>query len=467
MSAPLGTPARPLRVAVVGSGPSGFYAVEHLQKQAGLAVEIDMFDRLPTPFGLVRGGVAPDHQKIKAVTRVYDRLASHPTFRFLGNVTVGKDVSHDELLQRYDAVIYAVGAQTDRTLGIPGEHLPGSHAATEFVGWYNGHPDYRDFSFDLTHEAVAVIGIGNVAIDVARVLAKAGDELRTTDVCGHALDALRESRVRTIYILGRRGPVQAAFTNPELKELGELASADIVVRQEDLALDEHSRAALGSGENREAEKNVRTLEAFAARGPSGKPRRIVLRFLVSPVEILGTDRVEAIRVMKNRLEPDGRGGVKAVPTGETETIPVGLVFRSVGYKGVPVPGLPFDERTGTIPNVEGRALVAPDAAETLRGTYAVGWIKRGPVGVIGTNKPCAVETVEHLLEDAKAGRIGASGSASTIDELLASRGAQVVTYADWKRLDRLEQERGRLRGAPREKFTRISEMLDAVRAGVS
>ena len=462
----IGTPARPLRVAIVGSGPAGFYAAEHLQKQTGLAVEIDMFDSLPTPFGLVRGGVAPDHQKIKSVIRVYERLASQPGFRFLGNVTVGRDLSHQELADRYDGTIYAVGAQTDRALGIPGEDLAGSHAATEFVGWYNGHPDFRDYSFDLTQENVAVIGIGNVAVDVTRVLAKTADELASTDIACHALEALRHSKVRTIYVLGRRGPVQAAFTNPELKELGELVACDFIVSPAELELDAISRGLLESGNERVAEKNLKTLAQVAERGPQGKARRIVLRFCVSPVEILGAGRVEAIRIVRNRLEPDGRGGVKAVATHEFETIPVGLVFRSVGYKGVPMPGLPFDDRGGVIPNREGRVVTGPGSSDTMPRTYVAGWIKRGPLGVIGTNKPDSVETVEKLLEDMQS-RVdsGESRAVPTVDELLASRGVQVVSYAEWKRIDQQEQERGESRGAPREKFTRMAEMLAAAKVG--
>jgi ferredoxin--NADP+ reductase len=454
---------RPLRVAVVGSGPSGFYAAEHLQKKHP-GVVIDMFDRLPTPYGLVRGGVAPDHPKIKSVTRIYDRIAAQPGFRFLGNVHVGRDVSHAELRAHYDAVVYAVGAQTDRALGIPGEGLRGSHAATEFVGWYNGHPDFRDFEADLSVEAAAVIGVGNVAMDVGRILASRTADLAATDLAGHALAALDAGRVRTIYVLGRRGPVQAAFTNPELREFGELPDADVVVDPRDLELDPLSAAELASAEDRTAEKNLATLREYAARPPLGRPRRIVLKFLTSPAEILGTERVEGIRVVRNALEDDGRGGIRAVATSETEVLPVGLVFRSVGYKGVALPGLPFDQRAGTIPNAAGRVLTAPGAAETLPGVYVAGWIKRGPSGVIGTNKPCAVESAEQLLADHSAGRLPApTGDQDALDRLLSGRGIRVVTFADWQALDRLEVERGKSAGRPRLKFTRIDEMLEALR----
>ena len=455
--------SRPPRVAVVGSGPAGFYAAEHLQKQHP-GIEIDMFDRLPTPYGLVRGGVAPDHPKIKSVSRIYDRIASQPGFHFLGNVTVGSDLSHDELRSHYDAVIYTVGAQTDRTLGIPGEGLRGSHAATEFVGWYNGHPDFRDFDPDLGVDAAAVVGVGNVAMDVARILASRTSDLATTDLAAHALAGLEASQVRTVYVLGRRGPVQAAFTNPELKEFGNLPDADVIVDPRDLELDELSAAELAKAEDRMAEKNLATLREYAARLPLGRPYRVVFRFHTSPVEVLGTDRVEGIRVVRNRLVDDGRGGIRAVATDETEVLPVGLVFRSVGYKGVALPGLPFDDRAGTIPNAAGRVLTAPGAAETLPGVYVAGWIKRGPSGVIGTNKPCATESAEQLLADHAAGHLVApKGDRAALDALLAARGVRVVTFADWQKIDQLEVEQGKAAGRPRLKFTRIDEMLEALK----
>jgi len=456
-------PSGPLRVAIVGSGPSGFYAAEHLQKKMP-GVEIDMFDRLPTPYGLVRGGVAPDHPKIKSVTRVYDRTAAHPGFRFLGNVTIGADVEHGEMMALYDAVIYATGAETDRQLGIPGEALVGSHAATEFVGWYNGHPDYRERRFDLSATSAVVVGMGNVAMDVARILASSMDELTPTDLSQHALDALRSSKVESICMLGRRGPAQAAFTNPELKELGDLAEADVIVDPGEIELDEHSAHQLTTHEDRTAEKNLATLREFAARKPEGRKRRIVLRFLVSPVEILGSSRVEGVKLVKNRLVRGSGNDLKAEATGETETLPAGLVFRSVGYKGIAVPGVPFDPRASVIPNLEGRVLVGPGAPETCRGAYVVGWIKRGPSGVIGTNKPDSVETADRLLEDVASGAISprARGNRAEVDQILQSRGVQVVTFADWQKLDALEQAAGKPRGAPREKFTRVADMLSAL-----
>ncbi|HEY7026542.1 MAG TPA: FAD-dependent oxidoreductase [Gemmatimonadales bacterium] len=450
----------PLRVAIVGTGPSGFYAAEHLLKKHP-GVEIDLIDRLPTPFGLVRGGVAPDHQKIKSVTRVYDKIASQPGVRFLGNVLIGRDLSREELLNHYHAVIYAVGAQSDRPLGIPGEHLAGSHAATEFVGWYNGHPDYQDHSFDLSQENVVVIGVGNVAVDVTRVLSRTPEELAKTDIASYALEALRNSKVKNVYMIGRRGPVQAAFTNPELKELGEMPGADIVVLPDELALDEGSRSELAKTEDRTPEKNLHTLESFAAKPQDGKPMRIHLRFLLSPLELQGNSRVEAVKLSKNRLAPAANGDLRAEPTGESEMIPAGLVFRSVGYLGTGIPGVVFDAKRGIVPNEGGRVVTAPGTPS--QGEYVVGWIKRGPTGVIGTNKPDATETTDHLLEDFISGRLDRTlSSRDEIDRMLAQRGVRVVTWNDWRKLDQLERERGAALGRPRLKFTTVAEMLGAL-----
>jgi len=454
----------PLRVAIIGTGPSGFYAAEHLLKLHP-GVEIDLFDRLPTPFGLVRGGVAPDHQKIKSVTRVYERIATNPAVRFFGNVTLGTDVSRDDLLRHYHGVIYAVGAATDRNLGIPGEELAGSHAATDFVGWFNGHPDYCDRSFDLSQSSVAVIGMGNVAVDVVRVLARTPEELQTTDIADYALEALRASQVRDIYMIGRRGPVQGAFTNPELKELGEMAGADILVRAADLELDPGSMAALASGDDKTPEKNLATLRLFAARPRTGKPRTIHLRFLLSPIELKGAGRVEQIELGHNRLVQSPKGDLKAESTGERETLPAGLVFRSVGYLGVALPGVVFDPKRGVIPNAEGRVLAA--GGTPSQGEYVAGWIKRGPSGVIGTNKPDAVETSDALLSDYGEGRLTAPAAADrdAITGLLAERGVRMVSWQDWQRLDALERARGEPMGRPRLKFTRIEEMLEALDGG--
>lgn len=461
MVSAIGTPERPLRIAIVGSGPAGFYAAGHLLRSAEPAVEVDMFERLPTPYGLVRAGVAPDHPNIKAVTRVYDRTAAQPGFRFYGNVDFGADLSHDDLSGHYHAVVYAVGAQTDRQLGIPGEDLPGSWAATEFVAWYNAHPDYRELEFDLSHERAAVIGNGNVAMDVARMLALTPEELARTDVADHALEALAESKVREIYVLGRRGPAQAAFTNPEILELGEMSDADAVVDPRDVKLDPLSAAFLESEADITARKNVEILTGYARRPPAGKPRRIVLRFLVSPVEIAGDGKVEAITIARNELHRDERGGLRARGTDERETIPVGLVLRSIGYQGVPLPGLPFDSARGVIPNQGGRIL-DPEQGGPLRGEYAVGWIKRGPTGVIGTNKKDAQETIDLLFEDLAAGATlePAAPEREAIEALLRERKVQFVSLGGWQAIDRHERELGEPHGRPRVKLCRVEEMLE-------
>jgi ferredoxin--NADP+ reductase len=468
--ASIGTSDNPLRVAIVGSGPAGFYAAGHLLKSKShpdLEVQVDVYDRLPTPWGLVRGGVAPDHPNIKAVSRVYEKTAAHPEFRFYGNVEYGTDLTHDDLLARYHAVIYAVGAQTDRRMGIPGEDLPGSWAATEFVAWYNGHPDYRDLEFDLSGERAVVIGNGNVAADVARMLALTRDELAVTDVADHALEVLAESGIREIVVLGRRGPAQAAFTNPELLELGEMTDADVYVDARDVEIDDLSRAWLESeAASATSRKNVDILTGYASREPEGKRRRIVLRFFCSPLEILGTDRVEGIRICRNTLK-DEDGYLRACTTETTEEIECDIVFRSIGYRGVPVQGVPFDERRGTVPNEQGRIL--GDGAEPLRGEYAVGWIKRGPTGIIGTNKRDAQETVDAILEDLDAGRLNdpPDPARDSLEELLDERKPDHVTYTGWEAIDSSEKAAGEPQGRPRVKLTTTEELLDAAREPAS
>jgi ferredoxin--NADP+ reductase len=461
MSSP-GTPENPLRVAVVGSGPAGFYAAEKLLKASGLAVEVELFDRLPTPWGLVRAGVAPDHPNIKAVTRVYEKTAGLAGFRFHGNVEIGAHVSHDELAAHHHAVLYAIGSPTDRRLGIPGEDLPGSHAATEFVAWYNGHPDYCDLEFDLSCQRAVVVGNGNVALDVARMLALTTEELAATDIADHALEALSESRIEEIVILGRRGPAQAAYTNPELLELGELSAADVIVDPDDVALDEHSRAFIESDKaDKTARRNVEIVTEYSRRAPMGKPKRLALRFLVSPVEIVGPERVSAVRVVRNELvlAPDGRLSARA--TDRFETIEAGLVMRSIGYQGTPVPGVPFDERRATIHNDGGR-VTDPASGEALPGVYTAGWIKRGPSGVIGTNKKCAQETVALLLDDLAAGRLPEpSASADELERLLAERQPDIVDYVGWEAIDSHEKSLGEPHGRPRVKLTRLEELLRA------
>jgi ferredoxin--NADP+ reductase len=411
---------------------------------------VDVIDRLPTPHGLVRLGVAPDHENIKAVSRAFEKTATRPGFRFFGNVEVGRDVTHDELVGLYDAVVYSVGAQTDRRLGIPGEDLPGSWAATAFVAWYNGHPDFQELEFDLSHPRAVVIGNGNVAIDCVRMLALTAEELAPTDTIDDAVDAIVGAGVEEIVMLGRRGPVQAAFTPPELKELGELAGADVIVDPADLELDAASERELEADRER-ARRNIDLLREFAARKPEGRPRRIVLRFLTSPVAILGEDRVEGVEVVRNELvEENGR--IVARPTGETEVLPAGIVLRSVGYKGVALPGVPFDERGGVVPNDGGRV-------EGGERTYVAGWIKRGPSGVIGTNKKDATETVQLLLEDARAGRLDRPSNSLLLERVLEDRGVEFVEHTGWRAIDEFERAAGEPLGRPRVKLRTWRDLL--------
>jgi ferredoxin--NADP+ reductase len=448
-----------LRTAIVGAGPAGFYAAGHLLG-GERPVRVDLFDRLPTPFGLVRAGVAPDHPKIKSVVRVYEKTAAQEGFRFFGGVELGRDLHRADLLERYHAVIYAIGAATDRRLGIAGEDLRGSEAATTFVGWYNGHPDHPDREFDLGCERVVVVGNGNVAIDCARMLALSAEELRKTDTADHAIDLLASDAVKEIVILGRRGPAQAAFTNPELLELGELEQADVIVDAADMQLDDASQAWLDSdAADKTSRENVRILREYAAREPAGKPKRIVLRFLTSPVELQGDGRVERIVVERNRLEARDDGSLAARPTGERKTLACGLVLRSIGYKGIAIPEVPFDERRGTIPNVAGRVV---DGEHHLTGEYVTGWIRRGPSGVIGTNKKDGQEAATSLRQDADAGLLNAPTNDGDIADLLAERGVEPVSWQGWERIDAHEQELG-AGVRPRVKLTRYELLHGAAR----
>ncbi len=462
----IGTTAQPLRVAIIGAGPAGFYSAERLFKETEMVVEVDMFDRLPTPYGLVRNGVAPDHQKIKSVTAAFDRIANNPRFRFFGNVELGRDFSVDDLKDYYHQILYSTGAQTDRPLGIPGDELIGSHPATEFVAWYNGHPDYRDHHFDLSQERVAVVGVGNVAIDVARILCRTREELMKTDIADYALEALVNSNVKEVYILGRRGAAQAAFTAPEAKELGELADCDALVPPAEAELDPLSQATMANADRADVRK-VEIIQELSRRQPSGKSKRLTLRFLVSPTELIddGNGHVKQMKLVQNELYATDAGSLRPRATDRTETLDVGLVFRSIGYRGVPLPGVPFHESWGVIPNDGGRVL---DSAtkEPVLGQYTAGWIKRGPTGVIGTNKPDAAETVENMLTDAREGRTlsPTHATAEAVTQLLDDRHVRPVSFADWKRLDELELARGKEEGRPRVKFTRIEDMLDALRS---
>jgi ferredoxin/flavodoxin---NADP+ reductase len=450
-----------VRVAVVGAGPAGAFAAAALRRW-GIA-EIDLFERLPTPWGLLRGGVAPDHQEIKRLEQTFDRQTLGRGCRLLANVEVGVDISHAELMEHYNAVVYATGAQTDKSLGIPGEDLPGSWAATEFVAWYNGHPDYRDRDFDLATRRAVVIGNGNVAADVVRLLTRDTSELERTDVADHALDALRDSQVEEVVVLGRRGPAQAAFTSAELRELGNMDGVDVIVDPAEAELDPVSREWLDEEGTFTARKNVELLREFAQRAPTGAPRRIVLRFLTSPVEIRGTGRVEAVDVRRNEIVRSDDGSLRARGSDDpVETIDAGLVLRSVGYRAVPLPDVPFDETYYVLPNERGRVLKSDD--EMLPGVYAVGWIKRGPTGILGTNKRDAAETVAAVVEDIEAGRLPeAPKGGDDLDALLAQRKPDLVTVEGWRSINEQELEAGRSADRPRVKLASRDELLSATK----
>ncbi|MCV7260770.1 FAD-dependent oxidoreductase [Mycobacterium shimoidei] len=448
---------RPYHVAIVGSGPSGFFAAASLLNAADssdrIDVAVDMLEMLPTPWGLVRSGVAPDHPKIKSVSRQFEKIADDPRFRFFGNVVVGEHIEAAELAERYDAVIYAVGAQSDRSLGIPGEDLPGSIAAVDFVGWYNAHPHFEQMSPDLSGSRAVVIGNGNVALDVARILVSNPNELARTDIADHALDSLRPCAVQEVVIIGRRGPLQTAFTTLELRELGTLAAlqdVDVVVDPADLqGISDEDAAAVG----KTCKQNIKVLREYATREPRPGHRRLVFRFFTSPIEIKGDGKVERIVLGRNELvSEDGR--VVAKDTGMRDELPVQLVVRSVGYRGVPTPGLPFDEKTGTIPNSGGRVA-------GRRNEYVVGWIKRGPTGVIGTNKKDAQDTVDTLLADLSSADLADFGAdhAEKLAELLASRQPKLVTDAHWKLIDEYERSAGEPHGRPRVKLASLTELL--------
>jgi ferredoxin/flavodoxin---NADP+ reductase len=457
------TSGSPRRAAVVGAGPAGFYATDQL---LGAGFEVDLIDALPTPFGLVRSGVAPDHPKIKSVTRVYEKTAAKPGFSFFGGVELGSDITRAELLERYHAVVYAVGTAIDNRLGIPGEDRPGSYPATRFVAWYNGHPEGTDEEFNLDSRRAVVIGNGNVAVDVARMLVLEPRELAVTDTADHALSVLSAAAIEEVVLLGRRGPAQAAFTNPELRELGELTRADVHVDPSELELDEHSARWLEVEADAIARRNVEVLREFSQRDPggAGKSHRIALRFLRSPVAVLGEGEdgpVTGLEVVRNRIERDADGRMRAVPTGETERIECGLVLRSIGYRGRPVCDVPFDERRCLIRNVGGR--VCDEESRSHRGEYVVGWIKRGPTGVIGTNKKDAADTVAKIVEDADSGALNDPPVPS--GELAASwireRVPSAVTWDGWRAIDEFERRAGETQSRPRVKLVRMQDLLDA------
>ena len=458
-----GSLEKPLRVAIIGAGPAGFYASAHFLKQKDLNVEVDLFDKLPTPFGLVRGGVAPDHQKIKSVTKAYHKTAQHPNFRFYGNVELGTHISVQELSQYYHQICYTIGTQTDRKLGIPGEELHRSHSATEFVAWYNGHPDYRHLQFDLSQEKAVVIGVGNVAVDVARILCRTHNELSQTDIADYALAALKKSNIREVYMLGRRGPAQAAFTNPEVKELGELEDADAFIPPEEAIPDPLSMSQLEEKPDRTIQRKLEIIQELSTNNAQTKSKRLTIRFLVSPTEILddGEGNVAGLKLVKNELYASEAGKLRPRATPVQETLDAGLVFRSVGYKGVATPGIPFNSDWGVILNEKGRVL-NEGTTTPLLGQYTAGWIKRGPSGVIGTNKADAVETVECMLEDAASGRTldPSHPRRAQLEDFLNERQPDYFTYERWEKLDELEIANGSSQSRPRVKFTDIDLMID-------
>lgn len=451
-----GTEQKPLRVAIVGSGPSGFYACEALLK-SDLCVKITMLERLPVLYGLVRSGVAPDHPKLKQAIQVYAKIAQSPDFQLFSNVTVGKDISVEELSETHHAVIYAYGAETDRKLGIPGEDLIGSHTATEFVGWYNGHPDYRDRDFDLSCERAIIIGQGNVAADVARILAKSVDELKHSDIAEHALDILAESKIREIHVVGRRGPAQVKFTPKELREFENLELCQTLIDAEEMQLNPASEAELADKGNSGQRKIYDQLAKLAAMGDAGKPRNCRFTFLKSPKELIGTARLEKVVFERNQLTGEALQQ-SARGCGETLELDTGILFRSIGYRGLPLPGLPFDEKNGLIPNDNGRIT---ENDRPVTGLYVTGWIKRGPTGIIGTNRADSVATVQSLLEDLDTLDTGTEKSgADGVCKLLQSRNVRYVNFEEWEKIDQSEIDRGQPKNKPREKYTYVAEMLE-------
>jgi ferredoxin--NADP+ reductase len=444
-----------VRVAIIGSGPAGCYAAGHLLRHTATEVHVDLYERLPTPWGLVRAGVAPDHPKIKSVTNLYERTAEHPRLRLFANVEFGRHLTLEDLRGHYPAIVYAVGTPTDRAMGIPGEDLPGSYSATDFVGWYNGHPDFCDLRFDLSGERVVVIGAGNVALDVARMLVLTREELAVTDVADHALEALADSSVREVVVVARRGPAQAAFTNPELRELGELSDADVVV---DLAEMGSAETVPDPNADTTARRNVEILSDYATRSLAGKPKQVVLRFLLSPLELRGEHAVQSVTFARNALQAGPDGALQARATDERLELPAQAVFRAIGYRGTPLVDVPFDSQRGLIANERGRV---------RSGEYVVGWAKRGPSGVIGTNKKDANETVDLLLEDLAAGRLldAPPISDAELEEFVRGRQPELVDYARWRSIDLHERARGEPTGRPRVKLTRVEELLGVLAEG--
>jgi ferredoxin--NADP+ reductase len=451
---------RPLRIAVIGAGPAGIYTADALTRQVEVPVSVDLVDRLPTPFGLVRHGIAPDHAKMRAIRETLHRTLDVPGVRFVGNVDVGIDIGLEELRRHVDAVIYTYGAAVDRHLGIPGEELPGSLAATALVAWYCGHPDADRAAVESAlagARSVVVVGVGNVALDVARVLVRTPEELEPTDMPQHVLDALAAAPVEAVTVLGRRGPAQATFTTQELRELGELAGATVLVDPADLEIDPEAEELLAEHHDRNAIRNLAVLRGWADHVAEPGRGTVTLRFYRRPVALLGEDRVTGVEVERTVVDGEGR----ASGTGETEVIPADLVIRSVGYRGLPLPGLPIDERSGTVPNEVGRVL--RDGAVSP-GEYVAGWIKRGASGVVGTNKHDARETVAELLSDIEGGVLTPAGHRDDLVDALVARGAEPVLLEDWRAIDAAEVALGATRGRARTTLHEREALLAAVRA---
>ena len=453
------------KIAIIGSGPAGFYAAGEIFRQESWSISVDMFDMLPTPFGLVRGGVAPDHQKIKSVTKIFERIAEKENFRFFGNVEFGKDLNHSDILEFYDAVIYSVGSPNDRALGIPGEKLSGSYSATEFVAWYNGHPDFRDYKFNFKGKNAFVIGNGNVALDVARILAKTTKELAQTDIANYALDELSESHIENIWIVGRRGPLQAAFSPTELREFTELNDAKALVEAKELDLDDESLSIFELNASKDSKKNIEILKHISIKEVNTKKKKVHFLFLLSPTEIIGHNKVHKIRFERNKLVKNDDGSLRSQNTEKTIEYEADLIFRSIGYRGKPLPGLPFDQKSGTIPNYLGQVKDSGNLNSLRKREYVAGWIKRGPSGVIGTNKQDAVETVHRMFDTFLTNNMQPMKKTSMheIVSLLKSRNVEFVSFAEWKILDNHEKEVGKIEGRPRVKETTVEKMLEIIR----
>jgi len=455
MKSALGSETNPLIVAVIGSGPSGFYVAEALLK-SGSSVQVNIVERLPVPYGLVRYGVAPDHPKLKQVSIVFQKIAEDPRVHFFGNVMLDRDVSLEDLKSTHHAVILCNGAESDRQLNIPGEDLPGSHTATEFVAWYNGHPDYKQAEFDLSQDTAVIIGQGNVAADVARILCKSVDELKSTDIASHALDQLAESRIRQVHIVGRRGPVQAKFTSKELRELGELGDCSTQCGDDGFLLSSADKTELAQKTNDNAAKCFELFKSFGHIADTVAAKHIHFHFLLSPVEMVGNGRLETIRFVRNQLTGAPMEQV-SIPIGEMLDIDCGLCFRSIGYRGRPLSHIPFDDARGIIPNVAGRVVDAQHT--TVPGLYVSGWIKRGPSGIIGTNKADSYETVESLVHDLPDINSGSDTNVNDFVDMLEKRNVSFIDFDQWRMIDSAEQQMGQQCGKIREKIISIDQML--------